>query len=266
MNSGVQVYIITGANRGYGLAIAKALAAEIADPAKLHLILVGRNFVSLANATEELEGLATTYLVYSVNFSCMDELDNNIDRIFSAYREIRTRYQVSRVVLVNNAGTLGDAWHSIAEQDWKFAQTYYNVNLVSFFAITARFLKTVRSDHAIIRQVVNISSLMAVLPTERFSLYSSAKAARDSLITVAAKEEAESGIKTLNYAPGPMDTDMQTEMQSTLQTPEHKALHAQFFPSKDVFVDPAVSASKLIQLLNKNTFESGAHIDYFDLD
>jgi short-subunit dehydrogenase involved in D-alanine esterification of teichoic acids len=51
------------------------------------------------------------------------------------------------------------------------------------------FLKTVRSDHTVIRQVVNISSLMAVVPTERFPLYSSAKAARNSLITVAAKEE-----------------------------------------------------------------------------
>jgi NADP-dependent 3-hydroxy acid dehydrogenase YdfG len=86
MNSGPQVYIITGANRGYGLAIAKTLVAEIAEPNQLHLILVGRVSASLAAVATELQGTATTHVVDSVDFSCMDKLDHNIERIFDVYQ------------------------------------------------------------------------------------------------------------------------------------------------------------------------------------
>ncbi len=58
------------------------------------------------------------------------------------------------------------------------------------------------------RTVVNISSLMALRAQETWSLYCSGKAARDMFFQVVAAEEK--GVTVLNYAPGPVLTDMVT--------------------------------------------------------
>ncbi len=58
------------------------------------------------------------------------------------------------------------------------------------------------------RTVVNISSLMALRAQETWSLYCSGKAARDMFFRVVAAEEK--GVTVLNYAPGPVLTDMVT--------------------------------------------------------
>lgn len=47
-----------------------------------------------------------------------------------------------------------------------------------------------------------------------WGLYASIKAARDMFSQVLATEE--SGVRVLNYAPGPLDTEMQREVRETL--------------------------------------------------
>jgi sepiapterin reductase len=71
-------------------------------------------------------------------------------------------------------------------------------------------------------------------------------------------------VKTLNYAPGPLDTDMQTLIRAQddyePQREAFKKMH-----EEGTLIDPAASAAKLIALLETRSFESGAHIDYYDL-
>ncbi len=77
---------------------------------------------------------------------------------------------------------------------------------------------TVRGTHRVLnwyscslfpeRTVVNVSSLMALRAQETWSLYCSGKAARDMFFQVVAEEEK--GVTVLNYAPGPVLTDMVT--------------------------------------------------------
>ncbi len=67
-------------------------------------------------------------------------------------------------------------------------------------------------------------------------------------------------LKTLSYAPGPLETDMVTEIRSA------PALDADLKPNfQKQLLDPEDSAKKLIRLLLINDFENGAHIDYYDL-
>ncbi|KAI9595675.1 hypothetical protein BDF19DRAFT_61513 [Syncephalis fuscata] len=266
MSSGAQIYIITGANRGFGHAVAKALAERVNDPNLLHLILVGRNATGLQAVATELQTKATTYIVDSVDMSSMDLLDSNLERIFTTYKEIRAENSASfsRVALVNNAGALGDSWRTLAEHDWKMARAYYDANVIAFIALTSYFLKTVRADKDITRQMVNVSSLLAIQPTERWSLYGSTKAARNALTATAAIEEAEYGTKTLNYAPGPLDNDMHCEIRKTATASNQETLYSKQF-SIEYMVDPMASATKLVNLITENTFKSGAHIDYFDI-
>lgn len=70
---------------------------------------------------------------------------------------------------------------------------------------------------------------------------------------VLATEQAEiGGLKVLNYAPGPMDTDMGAQIRES------------GFTSTFEWVDVGASASKCIRLALGNDFESGSHIDFFD--
>lgn len=71
--------------------------------------------------------------------------------------------------------------------------------------------------------VVNVSSLCAVQAFDSWGIYCAGKAARDMYHSVLAQEQTkkqESGatasaekILVLNYAPGPLDTDMQKEIR-----------------------------------------------------
>lgn len=64
--------------------------------------------------------------------------------------------------------------------------------------------------------IVNVSTLAAIQAFPSFGIYCMAKAAREMFHKVLAEEQKstpENGIKVLNYAPGPLDTDMQTQIR-----------------------------------------------------
>lgn len=73
-------------------------------------------------------------------------------------------------------------------------------------------------------------------------------------------------IKTLNYAPGPMDTDMSTAIAecSGVDGPTREwYVKAKADGSN---VDPFVSAAKCTRLIQANKFVSGSHIDFYDAE
>lgn len=89
---------------------------------------------------------------------------------------------------------------------------------------------------------------------------------------------------TLNYAPGPLDTDMQAEIRDSETV--HPPTREYFRTAKkevghirqcyhgiciDVeeqgkLVRPEDSALKCVKILKKGRYESGSHIDYYDKD
>lgn len=125
--------------------------------------------------------------------------------------------------------------------------------------------------------VVNISSLCAVKPFATQALYCLGKAARDMLHAVVAMEEAAAGaaagtagsdaaaVVTLNYAPGPLDTDMQRELRES-ETLE-RGMHAAFvgMAAAGTLISPNASADKCVALVLSGAYASGAHLDYYDL-
>lgn len=71
-----------------------------------------------------------------------------------------------------------------------------------------------------------------------------------------AEEQASiGGLKVLNYAPGPMLTDMLREAQS-VEKVEHGLWTGEI-------LDPKVSAEKCVRLALGGTFATGAHIDFY---
>lgn len=125
-------------------------------------------------------------------------------------------------------------------------------------------------------RIVNISSICAIDPFSTMGVYCVGKAARDMFHKVLAKEyyseddsekstEEKRQFKVLNYAPGPCDTEM-TDVLAQSPVLDNK-LHDYFESSKqnNTLVKPEDSAKKLVDLLRNDTYESGSHIDYYDV-
>ncbi|KAJ2433710.1 hypothetical protein GGF42_009346, partial [Coemansia sp. RSA 2424] len=113
--------------------------------------------------------------------------------------------------------------------------------------------------------VANISSLLAVMPFANWGLYASIKAARDQLLKVVALEHRDDPrVRTLSYAPGPLDNDMQAEVRASIGDAEQKQAYSDMHSQKKL-VKTDDTAGLLCNLLEEWTFESGAHIDIYDI-
>jgi sepiapterin reductase len=67
-------------------------------------------------------------------------------------------------------------------------------------------------------------------------------------------------LKYLNYAPGPLETDMTTQLRSE----QHLDVNLKTF-FQNTLIDPIDSARVLVRLVLENDFENGQHIDYYDI-
>ena len=84
--------------------------------------------------------------------------------------------------------------------------------------------------------------------------------------TVLAREQdyGRGKLKTLNYAPGPLDTDMQTSLrESETLHPTTKEWSIEAFRGEQL-VKPQASAATCWQILEKDEYRNGAHVDFFD--
>ena len=126
----------------------------------------------------------------------------------------------SKVYLINNAGSLGPL-NAIGSTAFTLTEcvSTVNANITACFYLTNEVVKRYKAkqfNSATELIVVNISSLAAIQPFPTFGLYGTGKAARDMFHKILAEEHKDGaeGVLVLNYAPGPLDTDMMTEIQS----------------------------------------------------
>ena len=69
----------------------------------------------------------------------------------------------------------------------------------------------------------------------------------------------------LNYAPGPVDdTDKQGEIREAEVCDEGPRKYFVEAKEKETLVKPDNTARKLVEVVCRGQYESGAHVDYFD--
>jgi sepiapterin reductase len=193
-------------------------------------------------------------------------------------------------LLVHNAGSLGEVARIRDLTSLAGLRAAVDANVTSTVWLTALFLRLVRGPlgpHAAGPSsagwdggappppsvVLNVSSLAAVQAFPTNGVYSAVKAARDMVHAVVAAEEAGDGapgspppVRTLSYAPGPMDTAMQAELRaSTALHPPTLALF-QRLKAEGGLVDVRESAEKCARILRANRFVSGSHVDFYDAE
>lgn len=297
---GSTLLLVTGASRGLGRSISSAFAERAAELTGgglplLRVALVARSEDGLAETERELtrrrrakdesDGSSSTLEVsrHVADLSDLDGLDATLDELFRCIEPAEAGAAYSRAILINNAGSLGPLGRcsdpsgrsSLAE-----LRSAVDFNVTSSVWISTRFVRRFSAKVGCGRvTVVNISSLCAVQPFPTMATYCAGKSARDMFHAVLAKEEeggdsSSSGdageeskcVRVLNYAPGPLETDM------TRHLAECEALDGNlrgFYREsleKGTLVGLDDSARRLVGLVVKDEFENGSHVDYYDLD
>ncbi|GFN92009.1 sepiapterin reductase [Plakobranchus ocellatus] len=254
------VYVVTGASRGLGRTIVLELSKNVLPGSVF--VLLARNDVLLnevAALIRQGDKIRAVTAVFDQSSSNQDALNNLLNSCLLKAEVAPNEFE--QAVLINNAGSL-EPLEFVRDQD-NIAEisAHFQMNLVGYLAITSKFLQLFKSTVVDSRVVVNISSLAAISPMKSWGPYCMAKAGRDMMIKVLASEEEK--IRALSYAPGPLPTDMLDIASEKTKDGELKQwFHDQL--SQKTLVECVDSAKKLIAILEKNAFENGAHIDYYD--
>lgn len=226
-------------------------------------VLVARSGTDLrtlqAELTDQDEGKAGLQVQYVAADLGLAE---GLEQVTKAARDVAPE-GIEHVVLVNNAGSLGDiSRFTKSFTDMAEVNSYLSVNVSSFLCLTAQILQAFPQRPGLRRTVINISSLCALKPFSSWVLYCSGKAARDMMFRVLAEEEPD--LRVLNYAPGPLDTDMQLEARSKSGDAHlRKSFHEMF--TQGQLLTCQESCTKLMKLLMEDSYTSGAHIDFYDV-
>lgn len=259
MGLGRAVCVVSGASRGFGLAVCRELAARVAPGSAL--LLVARSGETLRREAEELRercpGLGVHWLAADLS------TEEGVRRTVTAAGEMENQQEADTLLIINNAGSLGDISKSfvditaVGEVD-----RYLTFNVSSSLCLTSSLLKAFPRSPGLQRVVVNVSSLAALRPFKSWTLYCAGKAARDMMFRVLAEEEAD--IRVLSYAPGPMDTEMQEEVRTRTADAEQRQLFIKM-KNDGALVDSEVSARKMLDLIQTDGYTSGAHVDFYDV-
>ncbi|CAK6435191.1 unnamed protein product [Pipistrellus nathusii] len=255
---GRAVCVVTGASRGFGRVLA-LLLAPLLSPGSV-LVLSARNDEALRRLEAELGAGRPGPRVVRVAADLGAAA--GLQRLVDAVRGLPRPEGLQRVLLINNAGTLGDVSQGFASlADAAEINSYWALNLTSMLCLTSSVLRAFPDSPGLSRTVVNVSSLCALQPFKGWALYCAGKAAREMMFKVLAAEEP--GVRVLSYAPGPLDTDMQQSARENSLDPELRK-KLQDLKTKGELVDCRMSAQKLLDVIQKDTFTSGAHVDFYD--
>ncbi|KAM4809902.1 sepiapterin reductase [Rhinophrynus dorsalis] len=258
LSLGKVLCVLTGASRGFGRSLALELCPRVVPGSVL--LLVSRTEAALRGLAEQLEQQCPGVKV------CWQAADlgtqDGLSRAVRAAQGLQEGHSVQKIIIINNAGSLGDISKTFVDfTDPEEVNQYMSFNVTSAMCLTSSLLKTFPQRPGLQRVVVNVSSLAALKPYKSWSLYCAGKAARDMMFKVLAEEEKD--VRVLNYAPGPLDTDMQEVVRTQTADPD---LRLAFINMKDSgkLVDCQVSAKKMVDILHADTYESGAHVDFYD--
>nr|XP_019967725.1 PREDICTED: sepiapterin reductase [Paralichthys olivaceus] len=140
--------------------------------------------------------------------------------------------------------------------------SYLSFNVSSALCLTASVLEAFPRRPGLRRTVVNVSSLCSVKPYSSWVLYCTGKAAREMMFRVLAEEEPD--VRVLNYAPGPLDTDMYQLARSRTADPAVKKNFSERFTQGQVLTCDE-SCTKMMKVLLEDKYVSGSHVDFYDV-
>jgi 3-oxoacyl-[acyl-carrier protein] reductase len=185
-----KVALITGASRGIGLAIARALAAE-----GCHLILGGRSTSALKEAGRELARRGIRVFTQAC-----DVRDPQSSKALAAASKKQFRHVD---ILINNAG-ISQPSRPVDTLDYEIWKDVIDTNLNGMFLVTHEILPLMRRGGTI----VNNLSLAATRVFAGLSAYDASKYGALGFTDTLREELRPKGIRVIALIPGATDTDI----------------------------------------------------------
>ncbi|MEY4266076.1 MAG: hypothetical protein RIS90_611 [Pseudomonadota bacterium] len=247
------LYILTGASRGMGLAMAEQLLAPD------HRLLCLSRQTNPALATQAAARGCTL-----TQWPC--DLSRAVEAAAALSDWLGTLdcASLATVTLINNAGAIPRIAPLSASDPAELARAL-RVGLEAPLLLTAAFLRATET-WGLPRKVLNISSGLGRRAMASQAAYCAAKAGMDHFTRCLALDEARKakGAKVCSLAPGVIDTDMQVQLRSA---------EADAFPDQANFIglktrgqlsSPAEAASRVLAWLNRADFGASAVADVRD--
>lgn len=237
------LYVVTGASRGLGRAMAEQLAAGGAT-------VLGLSRQAPAAAFEQ--------------WPCDLADPVSVAQRLGAWLGGFDAARFASASLINNAAMLTEP-APLADIELAALSQAARVGLEAPLVLTAAFLRATRAWRGR-RRVLHISSGLGRRGMASSAPYCAVKAGLDNLARAQALEEAlqGNGAKVCSLAPGVIDTDMQVQLRGA---------DATAFPDREAFVQlksggkldsPAAAAAKVIAYLHRADFGSNPVADVRD--
>jgi NAD(P)-dependent dehydrogenase (short-subunit alcohol dehydrogenase family) len=184
--------LVTGANRGIGLAVAHALATEGCD-----LVITGRDARALDKAGRELARRPDHVQV--VTQLCDVRDPNSVDYLFAVIRGLRRPLNI----LVNNAG-VAHANLPVSELPYPVWSEVIDANLNGLFLVTQAALAVMKRGSTI----VNNLSVAAERVFPGSAAYNASKHGALGFTDTLREELRPKGIRVIALMPGATDTEI----------------------------------------------------------
>lgn len=244
-------YIVTGTTSGLGLAFIQQLLQE-------------GNLVYSISRRDHPFVLEQKYNVNFKHFMCDLANESFLNETLKDVFELIDLYAIASITLINNAGTINPIG-TVGKLNTISLGRMIDTNLKAPIAITNYFIEQTQKI-AIKKYILNISSGAGRKPYAGWATYCATKAGLDLFSSCIGEEQKEElyPIKSISFAPGVVDTNMQVTIR---ETPKDT------FDSVDRFIDlkennqllpPRFVAHKLLELLLSNETESGQLYDIRD--
>lgn len=197
------LFILTGASRGMGLAMAQ------------HLLQTGNCVLCISRSTNEaLAEQANAARVKLVQWSQDLALSTRAGARLEQWLREQDGKNFESATLINNAGVIARIG-PLSDADADDLSRALRVGLESPMQLTSAFLRATQNWTGV-RRVLNISSGLGRRAMAAQAGYCAAKAGMDHFTRCVALDEAlkPNGAKVCSLAPGVIDTDMQVQLRS----------------------------------------------------
>lgn len=230
--------IVTGASRGLGEAIALQYIAR-----NTPLITVARGRSDQLDQAARQSSSPLTQIQADLS-------DPQVAEQTSRQVAALVPDDVTRCILINNAGTVHPIANAARLSDAGAINTALTLNITSLMLMTGAVLHARRGNTDC--RILNISSGAGRNPMPGWGVYCATKAAVDIYTRVLAQEHSD--VRAVSLAPGVIDTDMQQAIRASDESDFPSLERFQDLHRQGQLASPTETAQHIIQFIERDDF------------